>query len=98
MVMVFSIGIAFADRSLGFRGGNQSLCSGKEQLILKTNHVVEIWEDGVLAYSGEWERSGSNVVIMSFDDVTLRAKFELNQQGAIRVLWFQGDEYRPCNR
>ena len=87
------------ERSLGFRGGTQSLCSGKEQVILKTNHVCEIWEDGILAYRGTWERSGTNVVIMTFDDTTLRAVIVTDNGGTrITKMTFQGDNYYPCSR
>lgn len=87
------------ERSLGFRGGTQSLCCGKEQVIFKTNHVCEIWEDGVLAHRGEWERSGTGVIIMYFGDTTLRATISTDNGGTkIVSMTFQGDRYYPCNR
>ena len=87
------------ERQLGFRGGTQSLCCGREQVILKANHVCEVWENGVLAYSGEWKRSGTTVVIMYFPDATLRAVITTDNGGTrITKMTFQGDTYYPCNR
>lgn len=89
------------ERGLGFRGGTQSLCCSKtnEQVILKSGHVCEVWEDGVLTLKGTWERSGTGVIIMSFPEATLRATISTDKNGSnITSMTFRGDHYYPCNR
>ena len=87
------------ERHLGFRGGTQSLCCGQEQVILKAGGTCEVWVNGVLELSGEWERSGTTVVILYFPDKTLRAVINTDNGGTrITKMTFQGNNYYPCNR
>lgn len=81
-----------------FRGGTQSLCNGKELVIFKTNHVCEIWDDGVLVYTGKWERPSGNIIVICIEGgETIRVTIKTDAFNITSMI-FRNHTYYPCNK
>lgn len=98
LVLVAVIGFAISvNAGVVFRT-QQSLCSGNEQIILKSNGTVQIWTNSTLQYSGTYTVEG-NIIIMSVEGGQFRAKAEMNDSKTkVWNLTFNGTKYLPCNQ
>lgn len=96
LLFALVVSMAIFAQGVGFRS-NQSLCNGNEQVILKTDHTVEIWGNNMLVYSGTWERDG-NVIIMTLEGAKIRCQIIIGSDANIHKLTFNDTNYYPCKR
>jgi hypothetical protein len=96
LVAVISIAIS-ANAGVIFRS-QQSVCSGSEQIIFKSNGAVQVWKNSTLLYSGTYTIEG-NIIIMSVEGGQFRGKAEMNDSKT--NLWnitIDGVKYTRCNQ
>ena len=76
----------------------QSVCSGNEQVILKSNGTCQVWTSSTLQYSGTYTIEG-DIIIMSFEGGKFRAKAEMNSSKTkLFSLTFNNTLYRTCSK
>jgi|GEM_PF-1990464 len=96
LVVVVGFDIS-ANAGVVFRS-QQSVCSGSEQIILKSNGTVQIWNNSTLRYSGTYTIEGK-IIIMSVEGGQFRATAEMNDSKTILVrLNFNNNWYNRCNK
>lgn len=86
-----------ANAGVVFRS-QQSVCSGNEQIIFKSNGAVQIWTNSTLQYSGTYTIEG-NIIIMSVEGGEFRAKAEMNDsKTSLWNLTFNNVKYLSCRQ
>jgi ABC-type uncharacterized transport system ATPase component len=95
LVAVIGFGIS-VNAGVIFRS-QQSVCSGNEQIILKSSGVVQIFANSTLQYSGRYTIE-DNVIILSIEGGEFRAKATMNSSKTkLHSLTFNDVTYRSCD-
>ena len=96
LVAIIGFGIT-ANAGVIFRS-QQSVCSGNEQIIFKSDGTVQVWTNSTLQYKGTYTIEGS-IIIMSVEGGQFRARASMNDsKTTLYDLTFNGTLYRRCNR
>ena len=98
VVLVALIGFGLSVNAQVIFRSQQSVCSGNEQIILKSNGAVQIWTNSTLQYSGTYTIEGK-VIIMSVEGGQFRATAEMNDsKTTLFRLNFNNTWYNRCNK